>query len=494
MEKFLKIVRTIAILLIVILISVIAFFGIYIQKDGIWENILPDYKLGMEFDGIRELRFGLDNTEESKEVYVDENGNYKGDVLTALNSATELAEETTEEAATETTEEVATEAEVDVVNGYTKEQRTVKLNPDDKINIETFEKTKKIIQKRLENEDLYEYNIRQDSITGEIVLEVPDDENVELAKSLVTTVGEVTIIDSETGVILVENSHVKNANLLTGTLPAEEVEVVGETEETEEHDHDYYQAYLQLDFDAEGTEILKNISEQYVTTIGADGTQTAKMISVKLDNETLISTYFGEPLTTGSIQIPLGDPQEDLEEFYDLTERIVRVSNVVNTEELPLVYTITADSYIEPVMTENYEMILKVAFAIVILIVSLYMIIKYKLNGLKQAICAVGYIGLLLIVIRYTGVVFTYNSVIALFAAILINYVFSFKLLNKLKKENNRKIALKETMKELYLAIVPVCIIACIFTFMSSVIISSIGTVLFWGLLVQALFSLLALV
>ena len=110
MEKFLKVVKTIAVLLIVILVSFISFFGIYIQNNGVWENVLPEYKIGMELGGHRELRFVLDDTEESKEVYVDENGNYKGDVLVSLDGQ-EATETTTE------TTEVAEEAELDIVKG-----------------------------------------------------------------------------------------------------------------------------------------------------------------------------------------------------------------------------------------------------------------------------------------------------------------------------------------------------------------------------------------
>mgnify|MGYP003292720510 CR=1 FL=1 len=42
--------------------------------------------------------------------------------------------------------------------------------------------TKKIIQERLETIPGYEYNIRMDDITGEMLVEVPDDENIEFCK------------------------------------------------------------------------------------------------------------------------------------------------------------------------------------------------------------------------------------------------------------------------------------------------------------------------
>ena len=66
-------------------------------------------------------------------------------------------------------------------------------------------------------------------------------------------------------------------------------------------------------------------------------------------------------------------------------------------------------------------------------------------------------------------------------------------MLNGLKNISNTKAVFGKAMKELYLTIIPVCIIAIIFTFMSGVIISSIGMVLFWGLLLQAVYNTLVI-
>ena len=79
MEKNLKVVRTIAVLLLIVLLSVIAFCGINEKFLGVWLNVVEDYKYGMEFDGYRESRFTLDESKEEKDVYVDDNGNVIGD-------------------------------------------------------------------------------------------------------------------------------------------------------------------------------------------------------------------------------------------------------------------------------------------------------------------------------------------------------------------------------------------------------------------------------
>ena len=67
--------------------------------------------------------------------------------------------------------------------------------------------------------------------------------------------------------------------------------------------------------------------------------------------------------------------------------------------------------------------------------------------------------------------------------------LFEYKLLENLRKNDDIKLEFTETMKQLYLAIIPVAIVAIIFTFMQSAVISSIGMVLFWGIAIQALYS-----
>jgi len=69
--------------------------------------------------------------------------------------------------------------------------------------------------------------------------------------------------------------------------------------------------------------------------------------------------------------------------------------------------------------------------------------------------------------------------------------VFNNKLLLKVNNGADVKIAFSHAIKEMYFTIIPVCIIAIIFTFMHSTIISSIGMVLFWGLFIQALYDCL---
>ncbi len=497
MEKNLKKIRTIAILLIAILISIIAFCGVYFKVSGTWKNKLPDFNYGMELSGMRELRFKLDDSEEEKEVYIDSNGNVAGEVIdneeTPETGEISLVQDETDENNSENAE---TSSEDDKIpEGYTKEKRTIKANEDSAVNEENFEKAKRIIQKRLENSS-YEYNIRLDNQTGELVIEIPDNDDVQTVQSFVTTVGKIEIIDDQNGLVLLDDAGLKNA-VATYNTSAE----------------NGYQGYLILTYDKSSAQKLKDISNKYVevknenvnndnvestevqeteetqeTTENEEPETTINYISIKLDGQTLIKTYFGQELSNGTLQIPMGNATTDLNSFTDTFKQVTQIAEILKNESLPLSYKLVSDNYIQSNINIK-NIVVKIAFCAITAIISLYFIIRFKLNGLKVSILSFGYIGLLIIIIKYTNVIITLNSLIALIGVIAINYVFNNILLNKINNGADVKISFLHAMKELYLVIIPVCIIAIIFTFMHSTIISSIGMVLFWGLFIQALYD-----
>ena len=493
MEKNLKKIRTIAILLIAILVSIIAFCGAYFKTSGIWKNSIPDFNYGMELSGMRELRFKLDEEEVEKKVYIDSEGNIAGEVKES--ESENSGEISLVQDETENSEENNNSEEDNVPEGYTVETRTIKVNEDSAINEENFEKAKKIIQKRLEN-STYEYNIRLDGQTGELVIEVPDNEDIQTVESFVTTVGNIQIIDDQNGLVLLDDSGLKNA--------------VATYNNTAENG---YQGYLILTYDKSSAETLKEISNKYVAVPNenndegenasesenvdseesAEAETTINYISIKLDDQTILKTYFGQELPGGTLQIPIGNATTDVDEFSEVYKQVTQIAEILRNESLPLTYKLVSDNYVQSNIDINNN-IIKILTAITIAGISLYFIIRYKLNGLKSSIIAIGYIGLLILVVKYTNVIITLNALIALFGVIIINYIFNDNLLQKINSGANVKIAFIHAIKELYFTIIPVCIIAIIFTFMHSTIISSIGMVLFWGLFIQALYDCLLLI
>ena len=63
------------IILLIILLSMISFAGIFVQKGKNMENIVPEYKLGMDLRGYRAVT--LSPSSETETVYYDKDGNVK---------------------------------------------------------------------------------------------------------------------------------------------------------------------------------------------------------------------------------------------------------------------------------------------------------------------------------------------------------------------------------------------------------------------------------
>ena len=322
MKKALKVNKTLIVLGIIVLISLISFFGVYTKTNGVWSNLLKNFNYGIELDGYRELLFSLDTTEEEKEAYVDENGNILGFVEDGTNSSQDKSISLDEGEQTEETSKEQTEE-----SEYKTETRVIKANEESNITIDNFNSSKKIIQNRLKSISNLEYNIRVDSITGDLVLEVPDDENISTVEALVNSKGTFDIIDYQTGIVLLDNSDLDS------------VKTVANSEENG------YQLYLQISLNDSGKEKLSEISKKYVKTTNEDGEETTEYVAVRFEGQALLSTYFGDEITNGVLTIPIGNPTTDTEQYSILVEQASRIADILNGGKLPLQYTLVTDNY-----------------------------------------------------------------------------------------------------------------------------------------------------
>lgn len=469
MKKLLKINKTLIVLGIIILISLISFLGLYIKENGAWKNLLKNYNLGTDFSGYRELVYSLDTSEEEKEVYVDDNGKILGYVEDAVqdqNTSIQLVEDENSDQTAEETEEKT--------NEYKTETRTIKANDEENITIENFKSSKQIIQKRLNTLNGLEYNIRMDNVTGDVSIEIPDNDQVSTASALISTVGKFDMIERESGIVLLDNSDLKSVNAVSN------------------YEEEGYQLYLQITLNDEGKEKLKEISKKYVQKVDESGNDQTDYVSVRFEGQAILSTYFGEELTTGILTVPIGDPTTDQAQYTTLIEQASRIAYILNTGKLPLKYTLVSDNFINSMITEKVIFVASIVCVLVILIISAVLIAKYKLNGLILSLVSIGYIAITALLLRYANVLITLNCIYSIIVCALLNYLFIIKLLRKLK-DNNLKVAFKEVMKEYYLQIIPVIVLAVVFTVISTVSVSSIGMTLFWGLLTGVIYNTLVI-
>ena len=467
MEKNYTKIRNFALILIIILITIIAFIGIYVKKLNAYKDYIPEYKTGMDFDGYAELKFKLSEESEEKEVWLDSDGNFKGYVVSQ-------EQQSEGDAVVETQGPQSVSEEAEQVSIYKKEKRTIKDNEDSVLNKECYNRTKKIIEKRLRDVGVSEYNMHLDNSTGNLTIDMIDSADITKLYQLVTSKGELNIIDSADGSILIGSEHIKTVSSVYG----------------KPNENSGYQVYLQIVFDKEGANLLKDVSRNYVSVTDSEGNTTTKYIEVQVDGETIAKTYFDMEMGSGRIQIPIGSATTDNAQFTEYLASTSRMATIVDSGVLDNVYTLASDNFVVSNISDNFIMILKIVACAILVIIAIGLTIAFKGKGLLAGISNIGYVSLLTIMIRYTNVTITINSLIILCMLEVLNIIFIAMLLKGINStKEGASIAFGNVVKKYYLAIIPIMIFAIVLTFATNLTVGTIGMVGFWGLLVQLVYN-----
>lgn len=433
LDKGLKIVL---IVLLIILVSMISFFGIFIQEKNTMKNVLADYQLGMDLKGYRVVAIAVNKS--NKTIYYDKEGK---------------------------------EVESEVEGGSKKE---VPVNAEESLTKENYVKTKKIVENRLNELGIAEYIIRQDENTGNLIVQVPEDGLTDIASQYIYTTGKFTMEDNETGDVLLDNSNIKGARVGYNT------DTNGTT------------VYLNMEFNKDSVEKLKEISNTYKTSTDAEGKDNSKKISIKLDDATLISTSFGEELKAGILSLSLGTSKSTTE-INSFLQEASNIAILLNSGNLPINYEIEQNRYMKSDITEKDIMTAVLVTAIVILVALIVLIVMYRKNGILVAISNIGYIAILLLVLRYTNVIITTEGLVGILIGIVLNYVFSIYLLRILKSTVNECIeiskAYNKSVLEMLFVLIPAIAVGITLCFASWMPMYSFGTIVFWAILLIFIYN-----
>lgn len=441
-NKTLKI--TLAIL-VVVLISLISFGGVFVKDKNRMKNVLPEYQLGMDFKGKRVFNIKPDETV-NKEYY-DKDGNK---VESSQIEEGKESEYTTKE---------------------------IPVNSEEILTKENYDKTKAIIEKRLELLDVKEYEVRENTENGEIYISIPENTYTDSIVSQMTTTGDFKITDSEDeSNILITGNQIKDVKVGYGQQTTGQV------------------VFINIQFDKEGTKKLQEISRTYVETTNetTDETEnttetTQKKVSLILDGETLLTTYFSEEIKDGLLQLTMGGTSTSATE-EDLKDSLTEASNLavlLKTEELPITYTLDTNLYMQSDYNEEVVRNFIIIAIIILAILVIYAIVKYKKIGLLSMISLIGFVGTLLITLRYTNVVLTITGVLAIILSVIMSYIFIIKILKERKTEEK---AFHKVSYQFLTIYVPCLIISIVFSFMKYLPIASFGMVMFYSIMLMIIY------
>ena len=246
MERKMKKVKIITIILAIVLVTLVAFGGVYIRTQNRMENKVKDYAFGREIEGGRVVEIKVVNDEESETV---------AENLTA----------------------------------------------------ENYEIVKRTVEQRLKNLGAQDYTISLNKEDGTIRVELAEDDNTDTYVYFLTANGQVQIQEDDTETELLSDSMVKET-VYTYTINAEgqyqvymeleltkegqakieeiqnnyailasEIEEIEETEEDEDdHDHENEEATNSEETTTEEAATEENAEGEDATTETAEGEDTAE--------------------------------------------------------------------------------------------------------------------------------------------------------------------------------------------------------------------------
>lgn len=397
-----------AYVIIILLISLVSFGGIYVKDKNKMSNVIRDYILGTDLGASRNIVIKVD--EKNEELLTEEN----------------------------------------------------------------YAKARDIVVSRLKYMKLDYYEMKFDESTGTICLDVPENSRADYAAQYSVTKGEFKIEDNDTKELLLSKADVKEAKVQYQTTES------GTT------------VVLNIEFNKDGAEKLRNISNTYVQSTDSEGNDTTKKIKMSLDDTTIMTTYFAQEMTDGQMQVSLGT-SSDSEQIQNRITQATNIAVFLNTNTMPLTYKIDVNKSVYSSLTDN---VLKIAIIVSVVIFALllvYMIIKYKKEALLAVVTNIGFVAILLLIIRYTNVDITLTGLITIPISIIIQYVFLMNIL-KVKTEkidNDSKVQrVKETIRNGIEKLIPVAVIAVVFALTKWETVYSAGMLLFWEIAVLILYNL----
>lgn len=464
------------VVLIVVLISVISFGGIYYVNKGEMKNRLPDYVLGSSIKGYRHITLVA-----SESTNKDENN---------TNSTSNTTENTTENATeneTSNTTENATE------NNTTENAVNTTNTTSENVNTASnYKKSANIIKRRLKVLNIDNYNVTCDESTGRIVVDLPEDDKTDIILSDLTEVGKFTIEDSETGEVLLDNGDIKSVKFGQQNIGASSSSSL----------------IMGIEFNSKGTKKFRNITKEYQNELAENSTEESnttnstnttenstdssekkdKKVKIKIDDAEILTTDFSEVIDNGVLTLTVGNANDETQRNSALN-----IGAIIQNEPLPVKYQVEGNTYTESSIDENTLKVIIYCLVVIALVIALVLIVKYRTMGILQAILSVGYIGLLLIVIRYANVVESLDGILSIFVCYVINSIFAFMISKVLSnKDLTKKVSKKSVnnvIKKYGLIIIPELIIATVCLFTSWSAIFSFGMILFWGVVISFVYN-----
>lgn len=444
-----KKVKIITIILAIVLVSLVAFGGVYIQTQNRMEDKVKEYSLGRELNGERVVEIKV--TDGSKE-------------------------------------------------GKTKPS-------DEELTVENYETVKKTVENRLKDLGAQDYTISLDKENGTIRVELPENSNTDTYVYYLTASGKVEMKEKDTENVLLNDSMIKKAQY-TYTSNADGA----------------YQVYLELILTKDGQAKLDEVKNDYAvlatevseaesknnttsdntttesstdennttTNTTTEGTETQESEETKkIASLTIAGTSYDiEKYEKNKITVKIGSQTSNTTTVNNSIAKAAELSMLINAGKYPIDYEVDVNRYVESDIEQQQLIYFIAGVAVILVIIFIIATIKYKGKGLLASISFIGFIALTSLLLRYTNVIISIEGIGAILLTIIINLKLNQMILSKTKTMDVVSEATKASYKELFTSIIPIMIITIVFCFSGWTSLSSFGMIMFWGLVLIAVYNI----
>lgn len=469
-----KKIKLIAKILTIIIICLVGFVGIYLPwKQPIEMNdLVKEYNLSKDLKGYREIILKVSDANkvlDADKKVIGDTDSYNDDTIKEQK--------------------------------YTKSDE--KVNSSEVLNEQNYEKSKSIIEKRLSKFGVQDYNLSMDKQSGTIYIQIPEDTNTDRVVNNITQTGSVELKDSkDDSKVYLKSENLKEAKVLynqetTGTA-----------------------VYMSLQFNKEGKEILKNISENEYKTLPekdtdksedanneenkeADNTDESKkedstesssseenkeeqkQVTLYISGSAVTTTSFDEPVETGNIDLRTAQPTTDSDALQNSITSAQTISALLNNGVLPIKYNVKENQYVKTdIKAETVKKVI-IAVAVIVAILLVYMIKKYKTRGILATISYIGFVSLYTILLRVFNVTIALEGIAGGIIILVLNYLVNMKLL----EVNGDKKEYYKSYLDIIMKLIPILAISIIFVFIPVTTLASIGMTLFWGIVLMLAYN-----
>lgn len=447
--------KIITITLLIVLITMVAFFGVYTQQKNKMVNSTKEFQYGMDIDSAITYKLALDsdNKDEDKTV---ENYNKVRNIL---------------------------EKRFKDINVNINQQN------ENNSNIETI---------KIKTED-YQINVNEDN--GEIFVTLPNDDNSLYLSSLLSQNGkfEITDFDNKEEVYLT-NEDIDKATLNTYTYGSQTA------------------VSFRIEFNKQGKEKLQTVKEKYTGNANTEvaetntenvtaeetaaetgetttATETSNKLTFRMNGEDVYSDEYNKVFTNEAIVLSIGDVAKDNAALKSALAQGQALISVLSNETMPLTYKVDGSTIVASTEKEDVTGLILIFTGFIWLIMTVFFVIRYKKLGLMASIAFLGFVSLLLLAIKYLNVVVSTEGIVSLFIVLLLNITILDSIVKTMIKEkDNKKLEPKNIInneiKESIFKLIPLFILAVVFAFVNKTPASSFGMVMFWGLALIIVYNL----